>query len=264
MQNPIPQVLFVSVLVILVGIGYVLLWPQEAGRETDIPEFANIQDAKQKKAAFIRYFQPLIEAHNQALQLDREYILHLKAEAALNSSEQAWLLAIASTYRLEHENIFDAGFFGQLLARVSGLPSSLVLAQAATESAWGASRFAIHGHNYFGEWCFSKGCGLVPKKRENGARHEVRSFDSPKASLAAYFLNINRHPSYHQLRQLRAEALESGQALDGCLLALGLGAYSERGMQYVNGLRQLIRSNRLEANTQGSCDDVPLVGATSS
>ena len=41
--------------------------------------------------------------------------------------------------------------------------------QAANESAWGTSRFARIGLNFFGQWCYSKGCGMVPKRRNTGA-----------------------------------------------------------------------------------------------
>ncbi|SMF60987.1 Uncharacterized FlgJ-related protein [Alteromonadaceae bacterium Bs31] len=122
----------------------------------------------------------------------------------------------------------------------------MALAQAANESSWGRSRFAIEGHNYFGQWCFKSACGFVPKHRPSEAKHEVRRFSSTRQSVAAYLFNINSHEAYKNLRQLRADLRSSKQPLSGIALAQGLGKYSERGDEYITELREMIRVNGLE------------------
>src|SRR5690606_11880502 len=132
-----------------------------------------------------------------------------------------------------------------LLRRVDVLPSSLVLAQAANESAWGTSRFAVEGNNYFGQWCFTEGCGLVPDRRLSEASHEVKAFTSAGESVEAYFMNINTFGAYQGLRLMREELRRSGQIIDGLTLAEGLESYSERGEEYIEELQSMIQFNEL-------------------
>ena len=126
------------------------------------------------------------------------------------------------------------------------IPNSLALVQAANESAWGTSRFARDANNYFGQWCFTRGCGLIPANRIEGAHHEVQRFSSPKESVASYLNNLNTHNAYAQLRSIRSNAVKNGEPITGYLLAAGLGKYSERGEAYIEEIRTMIRVNHLE------------------
>ena len=72
----------------------------------------------------------------------------------------------------------------KLLERVDAVALEVALAQSANESAWGQSRFAKQGNNFFGQWCYRKGCGIVPKKRDKGGRHEVAKFKSVNAATS--------------------------------------------------------------------------------
>ena len=82
----------------------------------------------------------------------------------------------------------DQDIINELILRVDVIPVSLALAQAANESAWGTSRFALEGNNVFGQWCYKKGCGIVPAERRSGATHEVKSFTSVERSVQALSL----------------------------------------------------------------------------
>jgi len=219
----------------------------------EVPEFSTFTNVEEKKTAFFSHFRPLIGAKNKQLTQDRERIIRLSRQPELKSSDLDWLGELADHYQLKTQGVFGAKGFEALLMRVDILPSSLVLSQAAIESAWGSSRFAEEAYNYFGEWCFTKGCGLIPNARDTGAKHEIRLFHSPAQAVSAYFLNLNRHPGYRQLRQLRAQALAQGKPAGGCLLSLGLEAYSERGREYINDIRQMIRVNNLELATANDC-----------
>jgi Bax protein len=131
-----------------------------------------------------------------------------------------------------------------ILDRVDEIPTALVLIQAANESAWGNSRFARQANNYFGQWRFTKGCGLVPLRRNAGAKHEVQYFTSAELSVRAYIHNLNTSPSYKMLRNLRHFLRRQGKPLDAEFLAIGLKDYSERGMDYVRIIQGMIRSNK--------------------
>ena len=143
----------------------------------------------------------------------------------------------------------NAGCDGQwqlfVLSRVNTIPASLVLAQSANESAWGTARFAKNGNNYFGIWCWTRNCGLVPQRREEGARHEVASFDSIEMSITYYLLTLNSHPAYDALRDIRNELKTRELPVKGWDLAAGLIAYSERREAYVDEIRTIIEVNEL-------------------
>ena len=129
--------------------------------------------------------------------------------------------------------------------RVDIIPASLVLAQAANESAWGTSRFTLEGNNIFGQWCYEEGCGIVPRRRAAGATHEVRRFETIEEAVAAYFVNINTNPVYQYLRELRAQMRVQQLELNPLVLAFGLGRYSERGGNYIDEVQSIIIQNDL-------------------
>ena len=138
----------------------------------------------------------------------------------------------------------------KLLLRVDVVPASLVIAQAAKESGWGSSRFAREGNNFFGIWCFNRGCGMTPANRDAGRHHEVAMFDTVKEGVRYYIRTINSHNAYSTLRQIRAVARNNNQPFGGEQLATGLLRYSERGVLYVNEIQSMIRYNRLHRFTR--------------
>jgi Bax protein len=217
----------------------------------EVPDFKSMESVSAKKQAFFTYFGALAEEENQRILSIREKIQ--------SGVKQSTLEKLAKKYRLDINDPASEKDFADLLSRVDVVPSSLVLAQAAIESAWGTSRFATEGYNFFGQWCFSKGCGMVPSSRNEGANHEVRTFDSPKESVQAYFLNINSHPSYDMVRQLRLDARNESKPVHGCVLAAGLGSYSERGQHYIDEIRLMIRVNDLSPHGKGPCAAAPKV-----
>jgi uncharacterized FlgJ-related protein len=138
----------------------------------------------------------------------------------------------------------------QLLLRVDVVPASLVIAQAAKESGWGRSRFAREGNNFFGIWCFNRGCGMTPERRDEGRHHEVAMFDTVEEGVRYYVRTINSHIAYNDLRQMRAEARHQHRAFAGETLATGLLRYSERGVLYVDEIKSMIRYNQLQRFTR--------------
>ena len=133
-----------------------------------------------------------------------------------------------------------------LLNKVDVVPASLILAQSANESAWGTSRFATEANNFFGIWCFKKGCGLTPKYRDEGLVHEVARFDTVQDGVSHYVHTINTHPAYKHLRELRTEQRQVNNSLNGTKLAIGLTNYSIRRQAYVQEIQAMIRYNNLQ------------------
>ena len=156
---------------------------------------------------------------------------------------------LANTYNIKHWNINQPHDWNMLLNRIDIVPTSMLLAQAANESAWGTSRFAQQGNNLFGQWCFSPGCGIVPKQRAAGRIYEVQKFPSVLASVQAYILNLNTNTHYQAFRQARAQLRTQGKPISGYALADGLRHYSQRGKAYVSDIRYIIVANQL-GNTE--------------
>lgn len=206
------------------------------------------QDVKVRKARFFEQLRPVVDAENERTLAIRAALKSLrdKAESGeLTAGENAWLNDVASRYKIEAdaEGRHD---FATLLRRVDVVPVSLALSQAAMESAWGRSRFAQEGNNLFGQWCFSKGCGIVPSQRAAGLTHEVAKFKTVNAAVRAYLENLNRHPTYVSLRDVR-QGIRRGRVTKtpGIDMAVGLENYSELGNEYVEHISSVIRQNKL-------------------
>jgi len=205
-----------------------------------VPDFSKIKGFANRKRRFFKWLRPIAEHENQRVLKQRKQLLQIRGRP-LNRRDIRFLSQLAKEYRVDESKFSGLHFIQLLLLRVDAVPTDLILAQAAIESAWGKSRFSREGNNLFGEWCYRKGCGLVPKQRKVGASHEVRFFASPALSVRAYLHNINRGKSYNLLRQLRRKERQLHQPLSGYELALGLRNYSELGMKYVRMVRSLIK-----------------------
>lgn len=204
-----------------------------------------VVSVSEKKAKFFAFLQPMIEQANSDVIGQREQILAIEKQGAeLNESQAETLASLLKTYRVNNSLAFEEQIV-ELKIKVNTIPAALILAQAANESAWGTSRFAREGNNFFGQWCFTKGCGLVPKSRNAGANHEVARFDNALGSVRSYIRNLNSHPTYKLLRTLRQESIDNGQVVSGEVLAQGLIGYSERGEEYVKEIQSMIRYNKL-------------------
>ncbi len=216
-----------------------------------LPDFAAIKDVKLKKKRFFGFLLAHIQAENIRIAFMRDRIkqhqAELKKTKKLKPEDTAWLSALGKFYELPtNPGPDDTKFYPALLRHVDILPPSMVLAQGANESGWGGSRFARQGNNLFGVWCYTKGCGMVPKRRDKGLKHEVKRFSSATESVRDFYHNINTHPAYAPLRDLRANLRKSGRPLTGNSLAAMLTPYSQRGGDYVKTIQHIIDKNRLQ------------------
>lgn len=203
-----------------------------------------------RKATLINLLLPAIQHNNRELLAKRQRLekLHQNITAGRlpQGRELGWLTELSERYRLEVPSPLTPEWSRILLRRIDIIPADLALAQGALESAWGTSRFALDGNNYFGQWCFVKGCGLVPQQRREGANHEVARFSSPAESVRRYMHNLNSHPRYTELRLIREQARKESRQSTGSELAAGLEGYSEMGETYIEMVRSLIRFNELD------------------
>lgn len=214
-----------------------------------LPDFASISNIEAKKQQFFDFLQGYVRYENGSvsdlrLQL-RNYADVIDSGAPLSGRERDWVVDLAIVYNVDTNTTTDRVLVNELLLKVDVIPASIVLAQAANESAWGTSRFALEGNNVFGQWCFVEGCGIVPNRRVEGATHEVKSFDTIEDAIESYFLNINSHRLYIGFRQERARLRQLGQSLDPFLLVQELGRYSQRGESYIDEVQTMIQQNDL-------------------
>lgn len=206
---------------------------------------APVISVAEKKANFFAFLHPLIKEANGEVMAQREALLALSKDLDnLSAKQLSTLKSLSKTYKVDSE-LALAEQVEQLEIKIQTIPASLVLAQAANESAWGTSRFATEGNNFFGQWCFRKGCGLVPEGRDSGANHEVAKFKTPLASVKSYIRNLNSFPPYELLRSIRQQARDEGKAVSGIALANGLIDYSQRREEYVKEIQGMIRYNKL-------------------
>ncbi len=213
------------------------------------PDFSAIANSAAKKKAFFDYLKPTVDQLNQKISQQRlavQAVYQAVAnKQALTPKQKVFVTALAGQYKI---NAFQSDNLSQLktlLIRLDVIPISMVFAQAANESAWGTSRFAQQGNNFFGQWCYTPGCGIVPKRRPPNAVYEVAEFLTVEESVAAYFRNINTNPAYRKVRKIRAHARNQGKRPCGFRLVEGLVSYSSRGWDYILDLQAIIRVNNL-------------------
>lgn len=210
------------------------------------PDFAAMTDVQERKAKFFDFLMPFVTEKNDLLLKDRARI-----QAILDNSEppsredKTWIAALRNIHKLRKLGVYTHADIAELLRYVDIIPASLVLAQAANESAWGTSRFAVEGNNYFGQWCFTRGCGLVPNARGEEQDHEVRKFTDARESVFAYIDNLNSNSAYKELRSIRSQLRKENETITGLALVHGLENYSQRGQDYIDEIESLIDYNEL-------------------
>ena len=123
------------------------------------------------------------------------------------------------------------------------IPASLAIAQAAKESGWGTSRFALEGNAMFGQWTYGKD-GIKPK--DSGSKdHKVLKFPMLRSSVMAYQRNLNTHKAYREFRKNRAILRANNKKISGLDLVIYLKNYAATGKEYVKTLTSIISQNKL-------------------
>ncbi len=199
-------------------------------------DMSNLRDVKDKKQRFFDFMRPIVNDENAKVLELRKQLLAAKKQNNNNS-------LVAKTAK-DYSVNWDKENWGKLLERVDAVALELALAQSANESAWGQSRFAQQGNNFFGQWCYKKGCGIVPKRRDKGTSHEVASFKSVNDSVRSYLKNINTGRVYAPLRDVRKKDRAAGKPANAKSQAGGLIKYSQRREEYVKEIRAMIRVNQ--------------------
>tara|TARA_R110000868_G_scaffold392875_1_gene663711 strand:+ start:23565 stop:24341 length:777 start_codon:yes stop_codon:yes gene_type:complete len=208
-----------------------------------------VKVAGSAKSQFIHYILQRSEISNRQILKDRARLLSLyhdyKNDDRINLNNRHWLVQLSNRYDIDIAKVKTAQDWEAALKRVDIIPNSLVIAQAINESAWGRSRFAIQGNNYFGLWCYREGCGIVPERRPPGAIYEVAKFPNAQTSVNVYMHNLNTHSTYKHLRAIRYWLREQNKPVTGLALAPALVYYSTRREAYVKSITTIIQHYNL-------------------
>ena len=213
-------------------------------------EIKMIENSKKRKEFFIQIVLPLVIEENNNIKLDRKTLFTIINKSNNSNTEKQWLEKKYKQYGVK------SGDLSSLKIRMDEIPVSLAIAQAAKETGWGTSRFALEGNALFGQWTWS-GEGLKPKEAKEGESHKVMKFNILQASVRAYQRNINTHSTYKDFRKARAKLRDSNKPLDSIELSKYLNKYAETGNQYVEVLQKIIKQNKLQ-----DFDDAKLLPAS--
>lgn len=224
---------------------------------TEIPSRWREKNSKElpvadKKRIFFRLIAPIILRANELIQAERDRAVPIASRLTggekVSAEEAGWFRELATRYGVLGfpDDKLDAARIEETLRRVDIVPPSLALAQAASESGWGTSRFAAEGNSLFGQWSWSEGIVPAGQRSESHGDHRVAAFESTGASVLAYVRNLNTHRTYGDFRRKREDLRKRNLAVRGADLVETLIGYSERGQVYVEELKALMRQNRLE------------------
>ena len=206
---------------------------------TKLPkDLKTLGDTKTKRELFIKIVLPLILDENNKIAEDRKKLFKILGKNFNTAGERVWLKRRFKEYKIEDKD------FSKLKMRMDIIPVSIALAQAANESGWGTSRFALEGNALFGQWTWSKK-GISPKNKDPDQSHKILQFQILKASVRAYKNNLNTHNAYKEFREVRAQLRQEGKQIIGLDLTKYIKNYAAIGEKYVTIIEGIIEQNSL-------------------
>ena len=206
---------------------------------TKLPrDISKLGSTKKKRELFIKIVLPLILNENQKITADRKKLFALLNKNFNTIGERVWLKRRFKEYKIDDQDL------AKLKMRMDIIPVSIAIAQAANESGWGTSRFALDGNALFGQWTWSKK-GISPKDADPDQNHKILQFQVLKASVKAYKNNLNTHNAYKSFREARAKLRQNNSSINGLELTKHLKSYASIGEKYVTILDDIIERNSL-------------------
>ncbi len=197
-----------------------------------------IKNTQTKKDTFIKIVMPLILDENDKILEDRKKLFKILGKQSNTMGERVWLKRRFKDYGIEKEDI------AELKLRMDIVPTSIAIAQAAKESGWGTSRFALEGNAMYGQWTYGDD-GIEPSQKDNSKDHKILKFPMLQSSVKAYMKNLNTHRGYKEFRSERAELRKKNKNISGINLVVYLYNYAQTGTEYVKTLKKIIEQNDL-------------------
>ncbi len=197
-----------------------------------------IKDTRLKKETFIKIVLPLVVAENEKILDDKIKLKKIISKKKTTEKEKSWLRLKLREYKVKNSD------FAELDKRMDIIPVSIALAQAAKESGWGTSRFALEGNAIFGQWTWT-GQGIEPLNKGKHEGHKILRFPILRASVKAYKNNLNTHKGYAEFREKRSTYRKRNKSIKGLNLTDTLDRYAQTGKEYTEILEQIIKQNNL-------------------
>lgn len=190
-----------------------------------VPNKMTVQVKKER--FFYLMAPPIQKVHKELLAGFEELKSNLKT-----GTNKAKIVALKKEYKVSSDEA--------LLKALKPHPPSIVLAQAAMESAWATSRFFKKANNVFGMWSSNKNQARIAAGEKRGSKTIwLRKFSSLEESVREYYKMMGRGRAYKQFREYRYESN------DIFVIIKGLDKYSEIGQKYIKELGSMIRYNKL-------------------
>ena len=201
-------------------------------------DLKKIKSTQKRKETFIKIVMPLILDENNKILDDRKRLFKILGKESNSMGEKVWLKRRVKDYQISNEDVTE------LKSRMDIIPASLAIAQAAKESGWGTSRFALEGNAMFGQWTWGQD-GIEPSEKKGNEQHKILKFPMLRSSVKAYLKNLNTHRGYDEFRKERSLLRQNNKEISGVDLADYLYNYAKTGSEYVKILKQIIRQNNL-------------------
>ena len=201
-------------------------------------DLKKLKSTQKKKDTFIKIVMPLILDENNKISENRKKLFKILGKQNNSRGERVWLKRRFEDYGIKNEDVTA------LKIKMDVIPVSIAIAQAAKESGWGTSRFALEGNAMFGQWTWGKK-GISPLKREKNKDHKILKFPILRSSVQAYKNNLNTHNGYREFREKRAELRRKNKKISGVVLVKYLHNYAATGSEYTKVLEKIIEQNQL-------------------
>ncbi len=193
--------------------------------------------ADERKQLFINQILPAIlivrfeiESKNKRV---KEVLIGIKDGNTISQSDSVFLDSLM--------NLYNVNEYDDLLICLKLHPTSLVLAQAALESGWGSSRFAIEANNLFGMKSLPTDRNkIISYPRSKKKKVYIKKYENISEAIDHYFVTLGRSNSYKQFRNKRYEEADVFQ------LIKSLNNYSEMGSNYGTMLLKMVEWNNLQ------------------
>ena len=206
---------------------------------TKLPkDLKKIKSTNKRKETFIKIVMPLILIENEKIIEDRKKLFKILGKQSNTMGEKVWLKRRFKDYDIKGEDI------SELKLRLDIIPTSIAIAQAAKESGWGTSRFALEGNAMYGQWTWG-GDGIEPSQKDKKKEHKILKFPKLQSSVSAYMKNLNTHRGYSEFRKERSKIREKNKTVQGIDLVEYLYNYAQTGSEYVKILKKIIVQNDL-------------------
>ena len=198
---------------------------------TNTISLKNLQ-VSEKKQKFFHMILPAILISKENLKLKRERVISLMSTAKdeLFEEDKEFLEELYKKYHTRDNQ--------KLANRLRTHPVSIILAQAAIESAWGESRFFKKGNNIFGMWSYNKNEPRIKALgTRNGKAIYIKKYANISDAIDDYFVVIGRgaYKSFRKQRNITKDPLKLVEYLvNYCELA-----------NYPSKLKKFIVSNKL-------------------